>query len=141
MDFVAEPNTLPFLAVRSLILLGALVVFALAFGRWRRAAAQDAARLAAALARATTQLQHLSEEQTRQSARMLARLDELQQRFDARIQAGAAAAPATRGYELALRLARAGSTAEEISEASGVTGQEARLLTRLHGPRQDASRA
>lgn len=42
--------------------------------------------------------------------------------------------PATRGgYEVAIRLARSGASAEELMASSGATRAEAELLCRLHG--------
>lgn len=145
---LAEPDTLLALSVRSLILLAALVAFTLGFRRWRRDGAESAAQLLARQAESGEAIANLLKAQTRQAAQLLARLDSLEQRFEARIDqlqqrvdsrlqtAGAAVAPAPRGYELALRLARAGTSEQEIADASGVTRQEAQLLVRLHGPRQ-----
>ena len=145
---LAEPDTLLALTVRSLILLAALVAFTLGLRRWRRDGVDSASRLMARQDESVEALAKLVTAQTRQAAQLLARLDaleqrlearidHLQQRFDSRLQtAGAAVASAPRGYELALRLARAGTSEQEIADASGVTRQEAQLLVRLHGPRQ-----
>jgi len=59
----------------------------------------------------------------------------LQARFEDRQELAAiSAAPAQRGYDLALQMARNGSGADDIVSASGVTRHEAELLTRLHNP-------
>jgi len=70
---------------------------------------------------------------------LLFRIGGIENKLDTRVQAAQpAAAAAPRGYELALRLARAGSSVEDITETSGVTRREAELLARLHGPRRTA---
>jgi hypothetical protein len=43
------------------------------------------------------------------------------------------ASAAPRGYEMAIRMARSGASAEEIVASCGTTRAEARLLCRLHG--------
>ena len=112
-----ESNELLFFAGRAAILVVALVAFAVAFGRWRRAGTRDMQRLFSV---------------TEGLAEKLATLED---KLDARAQLSAATAGnAPRGYDLALRLARNGAAVGEIAETSGVTRQEAELLARLHGP-------
>ena len=145
-----EPDTPLALVVRSLILGLALLAFAAGLRRWRRETVDSTERLLARQSESLQQLEQVAATQMRQARelqlrlelleqRLDTRLGEVQQRLDSRMQtAGAAAAQAPRGYELALRLARAGTGEEEITTASGVTRQEAQLLVRLHGPRQSA---
>lgn len=112
-----ESNEFVFFAGRAALLVVALIAFAVAFGRWRRAGTRDMQRLLSV---------------TEGLAEKLATLED---KLEARAQLSAAAAGnAPRGYELALRLARTGAAVEEIAETSGVTHQEAQLLARLHGP-------
>ncbi|MEP7311457.1 MAG: DUF2802 domain-containing protein [Pseudomonadota bacterium] len=112
-----ESNEFLFFAGRAAILVVALIAFAVAFGRWRRAGARD--------------MQHL----VSVTEGLVAKLATLEEKLDTRAQLSAAAAGnAPRGYDLALRLARNGAEAGEIAETSGVTRQEADLLARLHGP-------
>ncbi len=147
---LVEPDSLLALIVRSAILIAALLAFATGFLRWRRQSVDSAAQLLARQAESLQVMEQVAATQARQARELQARLEQLeqrletrlcevQQRFDSRLQtAGAAAAQAPRGYELALRLARAGTGEEEITTASGVTRQEAQLLVRLHAPRQSA---
>ncbi|MEP7314928.1 MAG: DUF2802 domain-containing protein, partial [Pseudomonadota bacterium] len=110
-----ESNELLFFAGRAAILVIALIAFAVAFGRWRRAGSRDMQRLFSV---------------TEGLAEKLATLED---KLETRAQLSAAAAGnAPRGYDLALRLARNGAQASEIAETSGVTRQEADLLARLH---------
>jgi Protein of unknown function (DUF2802) len=51
--------------------------------------------------------------------------------------AAASAGNLQRGYELALQMARNGSSQDEIVSASGVTRHEALFVTRLHNPQQN----
>ena len=147
---LAEPDTLLPLVVRSAILVAALLAFAVGFRRWRRQSVESSTRLMTRQLEMLDVLESLAAAQAHQARQLQGRLEQLeqrfdlrlgqvQQRFDSRLQtAGAAASQAPRGYELALRLARAGTGEEEIASASGVTRQEAQLLVRLHGPRQSA---
>lgn len=112
-----ESNEMLFFAGRAAILVVALIAFAIALGRWRRAGTRDMQRLVSV---------------TEGLAEKLATLED---KLDARAQLSAAAAGnAPGGYDLALRLARNGAAVGEIAETSGVTRQEAELLARLHGP-------
>ncbi|MEY4761010.1 MAG: hypothetical protein RLZZ200_866 [Pseudomonadota bacterium] len=147
---LAEPDSLLALAVRSLILLSALVAFTVGFRRWRRDAVEGTDRLLARQAESLESLAQLHATQARQAVQLQtrlelleqqveARIERLQQRLDSRLQtAGAVASAVPRGYELALRLARTGTCEEEIADASGLSRAEAQLLVRLHGPRQSA---
>lgn len=115
---------------RAALLVGALWVFALAFTRWRRADERATAALHAKLDRAFVELRSLHETVSVMSAR----LDGLSERseMDARL-APAGTAGAQRGYDVAARLARNGSSIEELVDSCGVTRHEAELLVRLHG--------
>jgi hypothetical protein len=126
-----QQHELAFFGARALMLVLALLIFALAFGRWRRSGAREMQRL-------FTELDH-SRNETRALAdlaqRMAAQLELLQTRADDRQQlALASAGPAQRGYDLALQMARHGASPEEMVSASGVTHNEASLLARLHNP-------
>lgn len=113
-----------FFAARAAMLAVALLCFALAFGSWRRAGSRDMQRMFDE----TRALQELT-------LRLSAQVESLQSRIDdGRELAQAAAGPASRGYDLALQLARNGALPEEIVNASGVTRHEAQLLTQLHNP-------
>jgi hypothetical protein len=133
MDFFVEPSQMMFFAGRAFILVAALVVFAVVFARWRSAGERDIRRVIDELERSRGETRTLAAA----TEALLFRIGGLETKLEARSQV-TAQAPAPRGYELALRLARNGSTVEEIIETSGVTRREAELLARLHGPRRTA---
>lgn len=118
------------IVVRGTLLLGAFWIFALAFARWRRADAKDMQRLHVQLERAFAEVRSLHETVTVMSAR----LESMSERADSDSRlAPAGAANSQRGYDLAARLARNGSTAEELVASCGITRHEAELVARLHG--------
>ena len=133
MNFFLEPSQMVFFAGRAVILVAALLAFAVVFARWRSAGERD-------IRRVLDELEH-SRGETRTLAAateaLLFRIGGLETKLEARAQV-ATQAPAPRGYDLALRLARNGSSVDEILETSGVTRREAELLARLHGPRRSA---
>lgn len=124
MNMLFEQNEWVFYAARALLLVVALLCFALALGSWRRAGRRD--------------MQRMFDEQralTELTGRLGVQIAALQARIDDRDElAMAAAGPAARGYELALQLARNGARPEDIVNASGVTRHEAQLLAQLHNP-------
>jgi hypothetical protein len=126
-----QQNELAFYGARALVLTLALLAFALALGRWRRTGRQDMKRLFAELDESRNETRTLSEHALQLTMQVRA----LQARFEDQQQlAVISAAPAQRGYDLALQMARNGSSADDIVSASGVTRHEAALLTRLHNP-------
>ena len=138
MNFIIEPNELVYFAARAIILVVALLVFALALGSWRRATHRGLARLQQDLAQAQAQAQAAAELMQASLSQLAAQMAGIENKLDARAQLTAAAASGPRGYELALRLARNGTSVEEIAKSSGVTRQEADLIARLHAPRRTA---
>lgn len=133
---IMEPAEVVLFAGRAAILVIALLAFAFGFSRWRRAAREDTQQLAATLEQALLEVRALSAD----VKTLGVRFDELNARLTA--QAKQAAATATggtpRGYDVAIRLARNGASSDELIATSGVTREEARLLTRLHGPSDEA---
>jgi hypothetical protein len=120
------------IVTRAALLVGAFWIFALAFIRWRRADERHAHNLQAQLERAFVEMRSLHETVTVMSARM----ESLSERAesDARL-APAGGVNSQRGYDLAARLAKNGSSIEELVASCGITRHEAELLTRLHGAR------
>jgi hypothetical protein len=111
------------LLIGFICLTGALV-------RWRRASQRDAQRLFEQVDVALTDIRTLVELTTS----LAARADELSQRLEsARQAAPPPATPGVRGYEIAARMARAGSNADELVKSCGLTRHEAELVIRLHG--------
>jgi hypothetical protein len=135
MDFLVEPSQMVFFAGRAVILVAAFIAFAVVFARWRNASARDMQRVIHELEQSRGETRTLAAA----TEALLFRIGGIESKLDTRVQAAQpAAAAAPRGYELALRLARAGSSVEDITETSGVTRREAELLARLHGPRRTA---
>ena len=133
MDFntLFQQNELAFYSARAVVLALAMLAFAFAIGHWRRTGRRDMQRLFSVLDESRNETRELSE----QALQLTMQVRALQARFEDRQQLAAiSAAPAQRGYELALQMARNGSGAEDIVSACGVTRHEAALLTRLHNP-------
>lgn len=124
-------NEFAFYGLRALILVLALLVFAVAMLRWRRSGSHDMQQLLLQLDESRGETRQLAD----LAQRMAAQLQSLQERFDDRQQlAIAGAGPVQRGYDLALQMARHGATPDEMISASGVTRHEASLLAQLHNP-------
>jgi response regulator RpfG family c-di-GMP phosphodiesterase len=128
-------NEWVFFAARYALLLFAFVVFGFAFAHFRRAARRDAERLFEQVDIAISRLHVLEESLAEQHAQLEAGLHDVQ----SQTRIAAAAAPAQRQYETAIRLARAGTTRQELMASCGVTRHEADLLLRLHAPRAPAA--
>jgi len=133
MNFFVEPSQMIFFAGRALILVAALLAFAVVFARWRSAGERDIRRVLDELEQSRGETRTLAAA----TEALLFRIGGLETKLEARTQV-AEPTPAPRGYELALRLARTGASVDEITETSGVTRREAELLARLHGPRRTA---
>jgi hypothetical protein len=121
------------IAGRAVLLVGAFWIFALAFTRWRRADERDSQALRDQLERAFTEMRSLHETVTVMNARIEA-MSERSETDSRRPQLPAAvvASAQARGYDLALRMAKNGSAAEDLVANCGITRHEAELLTRLH---------
>jgi hypothetical protein len=121
------------IALRALVLIGALCVFALAFIRWRRVDELHNQRLQQQLERAFGELRSLHETIIVMSARI--------ESMSERNEVGSRLAPASstapqRGYDMATRLAKNGADVDELIANCGITRHEAELLLRLHGPKR-----
>lgn len=118
------------IAGRAVLLVVGFWVFALAFSRWRRADERNNASLHAQLERAFAEVRSLHETVSVMSARLEAISERPE--TDARL-VPAATAGSHRGYDMATRLARNGSSVDELISNCGVTRHEAELMVRLHG--------
>jgi len=124
LDMLFEQNEWAFFAARAAVLAMAMLAFALAFSSWRRSGRRDMQ----GVMDETRALQALTERLVAQVSAMETLL------ADRRELVAAAAGPSTRGYDLALQMARSGVAVDEIANVSGVTRHEAQLLARLHAP-------
>ena len=132
--------------LRTALLLGAFAVFAWALVSARRQAAEAHAQLAARLETALGEIRRLSGQVVTLGGSiesLATQLIQAQAQAQAQVQVQAQVqAPAprqassaganTRGYETAIRMARGGSSVEEIVASCGTTRAEAKLLRRLH---------
>lgn len=118
------------IAVRGVLLIGAFWVFALAFTRWRRADERDSQALRAQLERTFAEVRSLHETVSVMSARLESMSERVE--TDSRRPQIAVATPQARGYDLAMRMAKNGSSVEDLVANCGITRHEAELLTRLH---------
>lgn len=119
------------IAARAVLLIGAFWIFAMAFTRWRRADERDAQELRAQLERAFTEMRSLHETVSVMSARIES-MSERVENEARRPPITAVAVPQARGYDLAVRMAKNGSSVEDLIANCGITRHEAELLTRLH---------
>ena len=121
-----------YFAGRAALLTVAMLVFAFALLSWRRSGARDMQRVLGELDESRQQARSLAE----LTAQLGSQLAALESRLDDRLTLAAAGAGSQqRGYDLALQMARNGSSADDMVSASGVTRHEALLLARLHNPR------
>ena len=130
--------------LRTLLLLGAFAGFAWALVSARRQVALDNAQLAARLETALGEIRKLSGQvialggsMESLATRLIQAQAQAQVQVQAQVQAPAprqasSAGANTRGYETAIRMARGGSSVEEIVASCGTTRAEAKLLRRLH---------
>lgn len=116
------------IAIRGMVLIGAIWVFAMAFTRWRKNDERATQALHAQLERAFTELRSLHETVSVMSAR----LDAFTERAEVEPKLPATLS-AQRGYDVATRLAKQGASVEDLVSNCGITRHEAELLTRLHG--------
>ena len=122
---------------RAAFLVFSFVIAAVAFTRWRRAAASDAERI-------TTQLSALTErlgEIEAGIALLDSRVAEITRHVETPVRtAPAPSTGASPSYPIAIRLARNGATLEELMESCALSRQEAELVKRLHAPPKRAAR-
>jgi hypothetical protein len=130
------------LIVRSAMLVAAFLAFAWALLVSRRDTSASFERLASQHEQAIAEIHRLSEKMSE----LAEQVRELSLPSPVTSQRLAAAAPPppppaaplpsasshARGYEMAIRMARAGATLEDIVASCGTTRSEARLLRRLH---------
>jgi hypothetical protein len=123
---------------RAAFIVLACVFAAIAFTRWRRAAAQDAERISNQLSAVTERLAEIEAG----LALLDSRISEINRTVETPHKAPALpASNASPSYPIAIRLARNGASLEELMESCGLARQEAELVKRLHGPQKRTVRA
>jgi hypothetical protein len=124
--------------LRTLLLLAAFAGFAWALVSARRQSEQASALVAARLETALGEIRRLSGQvialggSVELLATHLTQQAQVQPPAPTPRPAPPAASGHTRGYETAIRMARGGSSVEEIVASCGTTRAEAKLLRRLH---------
>lgn len=115
---------------RALFLVFSFAVAAVTFTAWRRATRRQTEEV---MAQNRALLDQLAEIGTR-LASTDQRVAQLAERLE-QPQTRTTSAPAgPQGYQIAIRLARGGASAEELVSGCGLTRSEAELVRRLHGP-------
>lgn len=117
------------IAGRAAALVGALLVFAWAFSRWKKTQERDTQRVFEQLDLIQGELHALTEAMNTLGTR-LAGLDE---KVATQSELTSVQAARPRGYENAIRLAQQGATIDEIVTGCGLARHEVELLVRLHG--------
>ena len=125
------------LALRTIVLLAAFGTFSWALMVARRDAAIQFAQLTQQHAHALVEIQRLSAQlgEIREQVHDLSLPSPMVTPRPAPAPAPAPVAanpPHSRGYEMAIRMARGGASVEEIAAGCGMTRSEARLLRQLH---------
>lgn len=120
------------IAGRAVFLLFSFALAIIAFNRWRRAAQSQTRQL---LACHDVMLQRIADLEARVDVTnaQLTRLTEHLQRPQ-QTPVAAPAAPASPGYQIAIRLARSGASRDELISGCGLSISEAELVHRLHSP-------
>ncbi|HTE39458.1 MAG TPA: DUF2802 domain-containing protein [Steroidobacteraceae bacterium] len=131
-QIVTAPSLeLMLIAGRAIALIAGLLMFAWAFRHWRRAAMRDTQRVFEQLDLVRSELLIMKDAMHHAAHRADSVAHET--RLAPATNAGAA-----RGYEIAARMARNGSSKEELMRSCGLTSHEAELLIKLHSPRPAA---
>jgi hypothetical protein len=117
---------------RAVFLVFSFALAAVTFTGWRRAARRQSEQM---------QAQNLA--LLEQLAQICARLDstdqqvrQLGEQLEHSAARSASVTRAAPGYQIAIRLARSGASADELAGGCGLTRAEADLVRRLHGPSQ-----
>jgi hypothetical protein len=120
------------IVLRGAMLIGAFWVFALAFTRWRRADERDSQLLQAKFEQAFAELRSLHETVAVMNARIEAMSERAETDSRRAPPVAVVAGGPQRGYDIAMRMAKNGSSVEDLVSNCGITRHEAELLTRLH---------
>ena len=118
------------IAGRAVFLIFSFLLAAVTFSAWRRAAGRQTEQL---LSRTEGLLEQLAEMKSTLASTADC-VKQLTERFDRQASRAAVTHGTAPGYQVAIRLARAGASAEELMSGCGLTAAEAELARRLHGP-------
>ena len=115
---------------RAVFLVFSFALAAVTFTAWRRATRRQTEEV---LAQNRSLIEGLGEINARLEASDQ-RLVELSERLEQPTARPAGSPSGPQGYQIAIRLARSGASAEELVAGCGLTPAEAQLVRRLHGP-------
>ena len=115
---------------RAVFLVFSFVLAAVTFRAWRRAACRQTEQLLSRTEALREQLAQMKDT----VAASAEGVKQLTERFDQQASRAAVTHGAAPGYQVAIRLARAGASAEELMSGCGLSAAEADLARRLHGP-------
>jgi hypothetical protein len=118
------------IAGRAVFLIFSFVLATVAFIRWRRAIQGQTALV---LANHDVVLQRLADLEARVVATHVA-ISQLGERVQRPQQLASPATAPAPGYQIAIRLAKAGASREELISGCGLSTHEAGLVHRLHAP-------
>jgi hypothetical protein len=125
------------LAGRAVFLVFSFVIAAVTFSRWRRDAQRSSTQLSV---QNNLMLDRLAAIEERVASTNF-RIAELTAQVDSEPRARPASEAAVPRYEAAIRLARGGACRDELITKCGLSGQEAELVQRVHGPAQHSKRS
>ena len=131
MALMNLPNIEFFLILgRAVFLVFSFALAAVTFTAWRRATRRQTEEV---MAQNRSLLERLGEISARLESSEQ-RITELSQRLEQPTARPAGSASGPQGYQIAIRLARSGASAEELVAGCGLTPAEAQLVRRLHAP-------
>ncbi len=118
------------IAGRAVFLVFSFFLAAVTFSAWRRATRRQTEQV---LAQNQLLLEQLTDMRNTLAATAQT-VTQLTERIDQPVNRAAAPHGASPGIQIAIRLARAGASGEELISGCGLTRTEAELVRRLHGP-------
>ncbi len=118
------------IAGRAAFLIFSFVLASVTFTAWRRATRKQTEQV---LSQTQLLFDQLADIRNALGATAQS-VTQLTERIDQPTARAATPGPASPGYQIAIRLARAGASAEELISGCGLTRAEAELARRLHGP-------
>ncbi len=131
MAIMNLPNIEFFLILgRAVFLVFSFALAAVTFTGWRRATRRQSDEV---MAQNAELLGRLTDLRTRLEA-MDQRVAQLAERLEQPAARGTGTPAGPQGYQIAIRLARSGASADELVSGCALTRAEAELVRRLHGP-------
>lgn len=118
------------IAGRAVFLVFSFFLAAVTFTAWRRATRRQTEQV---LSQTQLLLENITDVKNAIAATAHA-VTQLTEHIERPLAHGSTSAGASPGYQIAIRLARAGASGEELISGCGLTRAEAELVRRLHGP-------